>query len=407
MLERYPQQTPVRSIWVPESDDSVAIWPDSTVLFGCAKFCIITTWQFILNYQNVSGASQTIRQSCLGRLTHNVFISSHTAAWSHASFSCCQRVWSECPLYPNVLFSSVFLQSLFNFVSKMLFQLFDLGSCFPVSLDSQSIARLSLSLFPLNSHRAMTEPEKWQPKFGPSVKEVVCMQPVPLTNTKGLPGQLLANIDHLSNELLMQIFQLCICASIIAFPSCDVHHHLKRQLVSVSRCWKNIILNSANFWTTIKLTPTWSKSFVKVHLARSSESSLNIEMCGWWPSNAFVSFTMHSLLDLITCSHCWCSVVIWWSAPHAQLIQLLSMMKDKMFPSLTCFSVKYIDGWLCNSWMAPQLCTENFPWLQHLELGGPFDPSPAGQALSNLASLALRLNDWDLHVLSSTLPFRS
>ena len=65
-----------------------------------------------------------------------------------------------------------------------------------------------------------------------------------------------------------------------------------------------------------------------------------------------------------------------------------------MFTSLTCFSVKYIDGWLCNSWMAPQLCTENFPRLQHLELGGPFDPSPAGQALSNLASLVLRLNDW-------------
>lgn len=97
--------------------------------------------------------SQTIRQSCLGRLTHNVFISSHTAAWSHEFFSYCQCVWSECPLYPNVLFSSAFFQSLFNFVSKMLFQLFDLGSCFPVSSDSQSIARLSSSLFPLNSHK--------------------------------------------------------------------------------------------------------------------------------------------------------------------------------------------------------------------------------------------------------------
>ena len=234
----------------------------------------------------------------------------------------------------------------------------------------------------------MTEPEKWQPEFGPPAKEVVCMQPVPLTDAKGLPGQLLANIDHLPNELLMQIFQLYTHASIIAFPSCDVHCHLKRQLVSVSQCWKDIILNSADFWTTIKLTPTWSKSFIKVHLVRSSKSFLSIEMCSWWPSNAFVSFIMHSLLDLlIPCSHHWHSIVIRQSAPHAQLIQLLSTMKDKMFPSHSHFPIEYIDGWLCNSWMAPQLCTENFPQLQHLELGEPFNPS-------NLALLALRLDDW-------------
>ena len=137
----------------------------------------------------------------------------------------------------------------------------------------------------------MTEPANLQPEFGPPAKEVDCMQyiPVPSAEADKLHGQVLAQIDRLPAELLAQIFQLCIRASVVAFPSCDVNRHLKKQLASVSRRWRDIILNSANFWTTIRLTPTWSKSFVKVHLARSSTSSLDIEMCGPWPRNALAT----------------------------------------------------------------------------------------------------------------------
>ena len=243
----------------------------------------------------------------------------------------------------------------------------------------------------------MTEPANLQPEFGPPAKEVDCMQyiPVPSAEADKLHGQVLAQIDRLPAELLAQIFQLCIRASVIAFPSCDVHRHLKKQLASVSRRWRDIILNAANFWTTIRLTPTWSKSFVKVHLARSSTSSLDIEMCGRWPRSSCAGITVHELLHLlIACSHRWRSVIVRRSAPDAQLIQLLSIMKDKTFPSLTRFSVEYMDGWLCDGWVASQLCTGHFPRLQHLGLGGPIDPSSVEGAPSNLASLALRLDDW-------------
>ena len=233
-----------------------------------------------------------------------------------------------------------------------------------------------------------------QPEFEPPAEEVVRMQ-LPSTEAVRLPSQILAKIDCLPNELLTWIFQLCICASVIANPSCDVHRHLKRQLTSVSRRWRDIIRNAANLWTTIRLSPTWGESLVKAHLARSSESSLDIEMCGPWPRNALA--TIHAQLDLlITCSHRWRSVVARCDVGDVPLVQLLTAMKDKTLPSLTHFSVEYMHRWLCNNWVASQLRPEHFPRLQHLRLGGSFDPSTAGQAPPNLTSLAFVLDEWGI-----------
>ena len=230
-----------------------------------------------------------------------------------------------------------------------------------------------------------------QPKLGLPVKEGDHLHYIPAPKADKLYSQVLAQIDHLPTELLVQIFQLCIHASLIAFPGCDVHRHLKRRLASVSRRWRDIILNSAKFWTTIKLAPTWSKSLVKAHLARSSQLSLNIEICDPQPRDITAT---HTLLDLlISCSHRWCSVVVRNNVADAQLVGLLSRMKHKTFSSLSHFSVGYMPGWLSNNWVATQLCTKQFPWLEHLGLGGPFEPSLAGRVPPNLTSLMLRLDD--------------
>ena len=42
-----------------------------------------------------------------------------------------------------------------------------------------------------------------------------------------------APIDRLPNELLLRIFELSIHASILAFPSCDVHRHREER---IGRC---------------------------------------------------------------------------------------------------------------------------------------------------------------------------
>ena len=56
-----------------------------------------------------------------------------------------------------------------------------------------------------------------------------------------------APIDRLPNELLLRIFEFSIHASILAFPSCDVHRHRKRGLAGVSRHWRDLILRFPRF----------------------------------------------------------------------------------------------------------------------------------------------------------------
>ena len=68
-------------------------------------------------------------------------------------------------------------------------------------------------------------------------------------------------------------------------------------------------------------------------------------------------------------------------------------MKHKTFSSLSHFSVGYMPGWLSNNRVATQLCTKQFPWLEHLGFGGPFEPSLAGRVPPNLTSPMLRLDD--------------
>ena len=71
----------------------------------------------------------------------------------------------------------------------------------------------------------MTEPANLQPEFGPPAKGVNCTQYIPVLSAEAdkLHGQVFAQIDCLPAELLTQIFQLCIHASVIAFPPCDVY----------------------------------------------------------------------------------------------------------------------------------------------------------------------------------------
>ena len=169
-----------------------------------------------------------------------------------------------------------------------------------------------------------------------------------------------------------------------------IHHHLKRRLASVSRRWRHIIMNSAKFWTTIELAPTRSESLVKVHLARSSECFLDIEICGPWPHDIAAHILLVNLL--ISYSYRWHSVAVWYNVAGAQLVELLSRMEHKTFPLLSHLSVEYTPDRLCNN-LASQLCIEHFPRLEHLGLGGLLNPSLTGRVPPNLTSLALSLND--------------
>ena len=216
----------------------------------------------------------------------------------------------------------------------------------------------------------------------------------------------LSPVNRLPNELLTWIFELCINATAIASPSCDVHRHCKRQLASVSRHWRSAILHSPSFWATIKLAPTWSHSLVKAHVARSSSSFLAIEMCPW-PPERWVTATFRAMLDLLVgCAHRWRSLVIQGDVNGFQLEELFDRMEHKSFPSLTHFSVELVPRWLLDTSVS-QFFTQRFPRLDHLGLGGVSITSRCVQIPPNLTSLALAVGCCGSSSVLQQLSFRN
>ncbi|KAL4081384.1 hypothetical protein V8B97DRAFT_1922379 [Scleroderma yunnanense] len=66
-------------------------------------------------------------------------------------------------------------------------------------------------------------------------------------------------INSLPNELLSYILEITIEAT---SPKYDPHRVRKLELATVSRRWRDIILDTPTFWSFIRLAHTWRKSFV-------------------------------------------------------------------------------------------------------------------------------------------------
>lgn len=95
-------------------------------------------------------------------------------------------------------------------------------------------------------------------------------------------------------------------------PGCDPHHHVKRELASVSRHWRNLILGSPGLWNCIRISQSWSVPFVEAHVARSAECPLDIEVClatGWYSPDGLGWDAFHGRLDaVLRCRHRWRSL---------------------------------------------------------------------------------------------------
>ncbi|KAL4070312.1 hypothetical protein J3A83DRAFT_4188377 [Scleroderma citrinum] len=147
-----------------------------------------------------------------------------------------------------------------------------------------------------------------------------------------------ASIDRLPNELLLRIFEHCIDVSVLEFPSVDMHRYCKGALAAVSRRWRDVVLYSPSLWTTIKVTPTWSRSLVKAHVARSSQSLLEVEICSW--KDGPIQETLLPLLDvLIPCAHRWRSLVIRSDVSSDYINASLERINQATYPSLTHISI--------------------------------------------------------------------
>ena len=206
-----------------------------------------------------------------------------------------------------------------------------------------------------------------------------------------------APINRLPNELLLWIFELSIHASVLEFPKCDVHRHRKRELAGVSRRWRDVVLHSPSLWTTIKLSPKWSGSFVAAHVARSSQSLVDIEM--YFCESITQAFRI-SVARLVSCHQRWRSLRIPYDSNGIVLSAFLRVTENFTFPSLTHVSVSFrIRPHLMNAFY--KFYSRGCPNLENLDFGQTSLSPMDLQTLPVLTSLGFRIRH------ASVLPFSS
>ncbi|KAI6140275.1 hypothetical protein BKA82DRAFT_4214489 [Pisolithus tinctorius] len=191
-----------------------------------------------------------------------------------------------------------------------------------------------------------------------------------------------APITRLPLSVLSDIIHRTICNT---HPVSDAHRCTKRELASVSRCWRDAILNCPKLWTTIVIGPSWSAPLVIAHVKRSGECPLDIIITKWNSMNQ--SSRLKQLLGAtVTCGYRWRSLVI--RENNATL--LFENIQYMMFPALKRVE---ISGTQFSSFSCPLFLTSHYaPALEQMKLlkGSSIDRVPN---VTNLRSVYLYLDD--------------
>ncbi|KAI6133575.1 hypothetical protein EV401DRAFT_101507 [Pisolithus croceorrhizus] len=114
-------------------------------------------------------------------------------------------------------------------------------------------------------------------------------------------------ISHLPAEVLLLIIELVLQSPLVG---CDPHRHIKRELASLSRRWRNLILDSPSLWNRIRICEPWDVPFVKAHVARSAECPLDVEICTEDWDDCRWGAINDRLTVVIRCRHRWRSLVL-------------------------------------------------------------------------------------------------
>ena len=179
-------------------------------------------------------------------------------------------------------------------------------------------------------------------------------------------------IESLPNELLCKILEIAI--NTIPFD-CDPHRVRKHELATVCRRWRDTVLNSPAFWSSIRLVPKWRIAWVKIHVERSRQCPLDLVLsCLACTEGARSDFT--ALLNIMTPTmHRWRSITI---LPGDNLF-ILEQLDYTVFPMLERFSIptlppthEYRQSRLGDVYRIPYypklLYPENTPRLRSLEI---------------------------------------
>ena len=183
-----------------------------------------------------------------------------------------------------------------------------------------------------------------------------------------------APINSLPSEILSYVLEL-------ALPPDEEYDYTAVSLASVSRTWRDIILDSPKFWNRIEFVPGAIMSLVEARVARSGHlHPLDISIVHWGAVAPLYDF-----MDVIV-PHVsrWRSLEI--SGRYRCLLFVLDKFNGLNFPSLTRATIdlsengRYIQY---PSFLRPENCLS----LQslHLETLGAKDECPPGPRISDIS----------------------
>ncbi|KAI6046677.1 hypothetical protein EDC04DRAFT_2626527 [Pisolithus marmoratus] len=204
-------------------------------------------------------------------------------------------------------------------------------------------------------------------------------------------------VNRLPAELLLQAFRFYLET---VPDTCDVYRHIKRELASVSRRWRDVILHSPSLWTTIKVTSYWSEARAKTYVTRSSQSLLDIDFWYWSEPDSDGIFT--AVLNVLTsCTHRWRSFTIQEDITGLHRSIVLDKLEHLSFPSLKRVSIGNFPGSLTEQWEL-WLRPENSPHLEHVHLYVEADTLVASHIPSGISALSLEITDYR-HIRDSSV----
>ena len=196
-------------------------------------------------------------------------------------------------------------------------------------------------------------------------------------------------ISRLPAELLVRIFSYFLSDYL------DLVHPRRQLLASVSRCWRDIILDSPMLWEYIALSPFDDFFSLKTQLEKSRDVLLDVVITGW--SNWHVDDMKEPLDIIINSADRWRSLTIGANAARCTALIIAEINKNK-FPSLQHVVVEGLGALvLADNPPIPRfLSSTSSPALEDLSIGS-FTAPPGFLPPSKLKALQLTFQN-DAHL---------